>query len=385
MLPTASAMRPSAAGDGIVTSGRHLRRLSDRRARPCHWRRAAPTRCRTPRRATRRRRADGDRRDPRRCSLASIRTTVPLAAIARSRRRRRRRRRRAERHRQHGVRRQARERESRRAGAAATAAPPAMRSARLPAVPPDCRQCQTEHRGKNRLPNHAEASYLTTLAWRAMACTAEASSRGDRRCRRCHRLLRRCGHRAARVGPSRQSGPSAPPAAAAPPLKAPTCSRRRFARCSPPTALPATANRRWPACAWTRAKGCCAAARAGRSSCPAIPTRARCSRSCSTPRAFPRMPRGRAKLPAADIDALAEWIRAGAVWPASADAPPAPVAVARARHHAGAARVLVVPAASQSRPLPTCETRPGRAPTSIASSSRVSSAKGWRRSAPPTS
>ncbi len=40
---------------------------------------------------------------------------------------------------------------------------------------------------------------------------------------------------------------------------------------------------------------------------------------------FPRMPRGRAKLPAADIDAIAEWIRAGAVWPA-ADEAPAPVA-----------------------------------------------------------
>src|SRR5215218_5140612 len=36
---------------------------------------------------------------------------------------------------------------------------------------------------------------------------------------------------------------------------------------------------------------------------------------------FPRMPRGRAKLPAADIEALAEWIRAGAVWPVSGDAP----------------------------------------------------------------
>jgi cytochrome c553 len=41
---------------------------------------------------------------------------------------------------------------------------------------------------------------------------------------------------------------------------------------------------------------------------------------------FPRMPRGRAKLPAADIDALAEWIRAGAVWPSTAEATPAPVA-----------------------------------------------------------
>lgn len=39
---------------------------------------------------------------------------------------------------------------------------------------------------------------------------------------------------------------------------------------------------------------------------------------------FPRMPRGRAKLPAADIDAIAEWIRAGAVWPSTADATPAP-------------------------------------------------------------
>ncbi len=40
---------------------------------------------------------------------------------------------------------------------------------------------------------------------------------------------------------------------------------------------------------------------------------------------FPRMPRGRAKLPAADVDAIAEWIRGGAVWPA-ADDTPAPVA-----------------------------------------------------------
>jgi cytochrome c553/mono/diheme cytochrome c family protein len=36
---------------------------------------------------------------------------------------------------------------------------------------------------------------------------------------------------------------------------------------------------------------------------------------------FPRMPRGRAKLAAQDIDALAEWIRAGAVWPSDNTAP----------------------------------------------------------------
>ncbi|MEO7133478.1 MAG: PSD1 and planctomycete cytochrome C domain-containing protein, partial [Vicinamibacterales bacterium] len=40
---------------------------------------------------------------------------------------------------------------------------------------------------------------------------------------------------------------------------------------------------------------------------------------------FPRMPRGRAKLPAGDIDAIAEWIRGGAVWP-STNETPAPAA-----------------------------------------------------------
>ncbi|MEP7117870.1 MAG: PSD1 and planctomycete cytochrome C domain-containing protein [Acidobacteriota bacterium] len=33
---------------------------------------------------------------------------------------------------------------------------------------------------------------------------------------------------------------------------------------------------------------------------------------------FPAMPKGRAKLPQADIDVLADWVRAGAPWPASA-------------------------------------------------------------------
>jgi cytochrome c553/plasmid stability protein len=41
---------------------------------------------------------------------------------------------------------------------------------------------------------------------------------------------------------------------------------------------------------------------------------------------FPRMPRGRAKLAAADIDAIAEWIRAGAAWPSTGDAVPSPAA-----------------------------------------------------------
>src|SRR5688572_3422506 len=34
---------------------------------------------------------------------------------------------------------------------------------------------------------------------------------------------------------------------------------------------------------------------------------------------YPKMPRGRAKLQQADIDALVEWIRGGAVWPSSVD------------------------------------------------------------------
>ena len=41
---------------------------------------------------------------------------------------------------------------------------------------------------------------------------------------------------------------------------------------------------------------------------------------------YPKMPRGRTKLAAADVDALSEWVRAGAPWPAAADAAPAPVA-----------------------------------------------------------
>ena len=45
---------------------------------------------------------------------------------------------------------------------------------------------------------------------------------------------------------------------------------------------------------------------------------------------FPRMPRGRAKLATQDIDALAQWIRDGAAWPAAAAAAPAP-AVAHER------------------------------------------------------
>jgi cytochrome c553 len=38
---------------------------------------------------------------------------------------------------------------------------------------------------------------------------------------------------------------------------------------------------------------------------------------------FPRMPRGRSKLAAPDVEAIAEWIKAGAVWPSASTAAPA--------------------------------------------------------------
>ena len=133
------------------------------------------------------------------------------------------------------------------------------------------------------------------------------------------------------------------------------CSRRGSGRCSPPTATPATASRRWAACASTRARGCCRAARPARPSCPAIPRRARCSRCCSTPTGSRACRAAAPSCRPADIDALAEWIRAGAVWPARRPPTrPAPARRAHEGHHAGAARVLVVPAARASRRRPPC-------------------------------
>jgi mono/diheme cytochrome c family protein len=41
---------------------------------------------------------------------------------------------------------------------------------------------------------------------------------------------------------------------------------------------------------------------------------------------FPKMPRGRAKLPQEDIDLLIEWVRNGAAWPSSSATAPAPMA-----------------------------------------------------------
>ena len=46
---------------------------------------------------------------------------------------------------------------------------------------------------------------------------------------------------------------------------------------------------------------------------------------------FPAMPKGRAKLPQADIDLLTEWVRAGAAWPAATTTAAAAAAPAAAR------------------------------------------------------
>ena len=68
---------------------------------------------------------------------------------------------------------------------------------------------------------------------------------------------------------------------------------------------------------------------------------------------FPRMPRGRAKLAAQDVDALAQWIRDGAAWPA-AGGRAGTGCRARARHHSEqraywAFRPLAKPAAPEVR------------------------------------
>jgi mono/diheme cytochrome c family protein len=99
---------------------------------------------------------------------------------------------------------------------------------------------------------------------------------------------------------------------------------------------------------------------------------------------FPRMPRGRAKLPAADIEAVAEWIKAGAVWPGAARRRRPPTSRAKRQSPPSSAR-----SGRSSRWRATRRRRwpmpPGPARTSTASSSRVSRKKGCRPSAPPTS
>ena len=100
-----------------------------------------------------------------------------------------------------------------------------------------------------------------------------------------------------------------------------------------------------------------------------------------------KMPKG-GRLKPDEIEALAEWVRAGRVMahlradddarrlrrpPAAASAAPAAACL---RHHAGAARVLVVSAAAQGAGARRRRTRRGRRPTSIASCWRGSSKRG---------
>ena len=92
----------------------------------------------------------------------------------------------------------------------------------------------------------------------------------------------------------------------------------------------------------------------------------------------------RRSCPTPQIAAFAEWIRGRALArPAARRAcAPAPAAASRASDHRRAARVLVVPAARAAAPSRGRATPSGRRPTSIGSSWRGSSAKGWRRCEP---
>ena len=195
-----------------------------------------------------------------------------------------------------------------------------------------------------------------------------------------------------RAGQAPRAPPgSAQPATAACPRHRPqaprptNCSRPGSGRCSPPTAMPATRESAMAGLAPRLARGAAArAARPARRSCPASPKRARCSRRCSTPTASRACRAGRAKLPAADIEAVAEWVRAGAVWPAP---PPTPRRRRRRRTKVITPEQRAFwsfqPLASHA--APRCTTAAGRAPTSIASSSRGSRTKGCAGRAPPTS
>ena len=64
---------------------------------------------------------------------------------------------------------------------------------------------------------------------------------------------------------------------------------------------------------------------------PGEPERSALLKAVQHAEGFPRMPRGRAKLPAQDIDALAQWIKDGAVWPAAATTEAPAPAVAHER------------------------------------------------------
>ena len=123
---------------------------------------------------------------------------------------------------------------------------------------------------------------------------------------------------------------------------------------------------------------CCAAARPDPALVPGDPEKSTLIKAVQHADGFPRMPRGRAKLPAADIDARGrvDPRRRGLAGVGRDDAGAG--RLARAGDHAGAARVLVVPADRQAARRRRCATPRGRGPTSIASSSRGSRREGLK-------
>ena len=95
----------------------------------------------------------------------------------------------------------------------------------------------------------------------------------------------------------------------------------------------------------------------------------------------PKMPHGRPKLQPEDIDALAEWVRAGAPWPATTQPrrAPAPTATRRSITPEQRAFWSFQPLA-KTPPRRPCATPRGRRPTSIASCWRASRTRASRRS-----
>ncbi len=104
-----------------------------------------------------------------------------------------------------------------------------------------------------------------------------------------------------------------------------------------------------------------------------------------------KMPKG-GRLKPAEVDALTEWVKAGAIWPAFAPsstptgASPAASAgkpvLRRQRRRTSSRRSSGRSGRSsrfRSRRFRRCRMRRGRRPTSTAMCSRVSSARGWRQ------
>ena len=88
-------------------------------------------------------------------------------------------------------------------------------------------------------------------------------------------------------------------------------------RCWPPTATTATPTSGWAACGSTRAKVCSQAASRAPRIVPGDPDKSLLIEAVRQTRETLKMPKG-GRLKPAEIEALAEWVKAGALWPSFA-------------------------------------------------------------------